>query len=361
MSTQQQQVEQNTVNETKLHALVGGILHDLGGAFSVPLVQIGESLGLYQTLSEHGPLSSGELAARTGLEERYLREWLSAQAASNYITFEPMTETFSMTPEQSFVFANQGSPFYLAPAFGSAAAFQQNMPQVKDAFRTGEGVAWGDQSECLSCAVARFFRPGYDNHLVQSWLPALTGVVEQLEQGGEVADVGCGHGISTMIMAKAFPKSTVQGFDFHEKSIEEARKHAQEHHLPNIGFQTREAKDLPGQYDLITMFDCLHDMGDPVGALKHVRAALKPDGSVMIVEPMAGDSLKDNLNPVGRMYYSGSTMVCVPTSLAQPTGTALGAQAGERQLRKLILEEAGFKVCRRATETPFNLILKTRA
>jgi len=357
---QQQQPEQNTINQTNLHALVGSILHDLGGAFSVPLVQIGESLGLYQTLSENGPLSSAELAARTGLKERYLREWLSAQAASNYITFEPTTQTFSMTPEQSFVFANQGSPFYLAPAFGSAAAFQQNMPQVKEAFRTGEGVAWGDQSECLSCAVARFFRPGYDNHLVQSWLPTLTGVVEKLEQGGEVADVGCGHGISTMIMAKAFPKSKVQGFDFHEKSIEEARKHAQEHHVPNIGFQTREAKDLPGKYDLITMFDCLHDMGDPVGALKHLRAALKPNGSVMLVEPMAGDSLKDNLNPIGRMYYCASTMVCVPTSLAQPTGTALGAQAGERRLRKLITEEAGFSVCRRATETPFNLILEAR-
>ena len=360
MSTQQQQPKQNTINEANLHALVGGILHDLGGAFSVPLVQIGESLGLYQTLSENGPLSSAELAARTGLKERYLREWLSAQAASNYITFEPATGKFSMTPEQSFVFANQGSPFYLAPAFGAAAAFQHNMPQVKDAFRTGEGVAWSDQTQCLSCAVARFFRPGYDNHLVQSWLPALNGVVEKLEQGGEVADVGCGHGISTMIMAKAFPKSKVQGFDFHEKSNQEARQHAKEHQVSNIGFQTREAKDLPGKYDLITMFDCLHDMGDPVGALKHVRAALKPGGSVMIVEPMAGDSLKDNLNPIGRMYYSASTMVCVPTSLAQPTGAALGAQAGERRLRKLIMEEAGFSVCRRATETPFNLILEAR-
>src|SRR3954467_11724432 len=219
MSTQLQQPEQNTINEANLHALVGGILHDLGGAFSVPLVQIGESLGLYQTLSQNGPLSSDELAARTGLKERYLREWLSAQAASKYITFEPSTEKFTMTPEQAFVFANQGSPFYLAPAFASAAAFQQNMPQVKDAFLTGAGVAWGDQSQCLSCAVARFFRPGYENHLVQSWLPALSGVVGKLVQGGQVADVGCGHGISTMIMAKAFPRAKVHGFDFHENSI----------------------------------------------------------------------------------------------------------------------------------------------
>jgi 2-polyprenyl-3-methyl-5-hydroxy-6-metoxy-1,4-benzoquinol methylase len=360
MSTQYQQSEQNTINEANLHALVGGILQDLGGAFSVPLVQIGESLGLYQALSENGALSSGELAAKTGLNERYLREWLSAQAASKYITFDPATEKFSMTPEQSFVFANQASPFYLAPAFGAAAAFQQNMPQVKDAFRSGEGVAWGDQTQCLSCAVARFFRPGYDNHLVQSWLPALNGVVGKLEQGGEVADVGCGHGISTMIMAKAFPKSKVHGFDFHEKSIEEARRHARGHNVPNVDFHIQEAKELPGKYDLITMFDCLHDMGDPVGALRHIRAALKPGGSVMIVEPMAGDSLKDNLNPIGRMYYSASTMVCVPTSLAQPIGAALGAQAGEKRLRKLIIEDAGFGVCRRAAETPFNLILEAR-
>jgi 2-polyprenyl-3-methyl-5-hydroxy-6-metoxy-1,4-benzoquinol methylase len=360
MSTQHQRPEQNTINEANLNALVGGILNDLGGAFSVPLVQIGESLGLYQTLSENGALSSGELAAKTGLKERYLREWLSAQAASKYITFDPATEKFSMTPEQSFVFANQASPFYLAPAFGAAAAFQHNMPQVKDAFRTGEGVAWGDQTQCLSCAVARFFRPGYDNHLVQSWLPALNGVVGKLEQGGEVADVGCGHGISTMIMARAFPKSKVHGFDFHEKSIEEASKHAKEHKVSNISFHTREVKDLPGQYDLITMFDCLHDMGDPLGALKHIRAALKPGGSLMIVEPMAGDSLKDNLNPIGRMFYSASTMVCVPSSLAQPTGAALGAQAGEKRLRKLITDEAGFGVCRRAAETPFNLIIEAQ-
>jgi 2-polyprenyl-3-methyl-5-hydroxy-6-metoxy-1,4-benzoquinol methylase len=360
MSTQQQRSKQNTINETSLHALIGCILQDLGGAFSVPLVQIGESLGLYQTLSENGPLTSGQLAAKTGLHERYLREWLSAQAASKYITFDPATEQFSMTPEQSFVFANQGSPFYLAPAFGAAAAFQDNMPQVKAAFRTGEGVAWGDQSQCLSCAVARFFRPGYDNHLVQAWLPALDGVVGKLQQGAEVADIGCGHGISTILMAQAFPNSKVHGFDFHGKSIQEAERHAKEHKVPNIWFHGGEAKELPGKYDLITMFDCLHDMGDPVGALQTIRAAIKPGGAVMIVEPMAGDSLQDNLNPVGRMYYSASTMVCVPTSLAQSTGRALGAQAGEKRLRKLITEEAGFSVCRPAAETPFNLILEAR-
>jgi 2-polyprenyl-3-methyl-5-hydroxy-6-metoxy-1,4-benzoquinol methylase len=353
--------QEMTINEENLNALVGGVLQDLGGAFSVPLVQIGESLGLYEALNEGGPMTSEELADKTGLTERYLREWLSAQAASNYISYDPMIGKFSMTAEQAFVFANPGSPFYLAPAFGSAAAFAQNMPQVKEAFRTGEGVAWGDQSQCLSCAVARFFRPGYENHLVQAWLPSLEGIVGKLEQGGKVADVGCGHGISTMIMAQAFPNSAVHGFDFHEKSIEDARKHTMEHEVPNLDFHIQEAKELPGTYDLITMFDCLHDMDDPVGAMKTIRGALNPGGAVMIVEPMAGDSLEDNLNPVGRMYYSASTMVCVPTSLAQETGTALGAQAGEKRLHDLIVNEAGFSSCRRATETPFNLILEARA
>jgi 2-polyprenyl-3-methyl-5-hydroxy-6-metoxy-1,4-benzoquinol methylase len=349
-----------TINEENLNQLVGGVLQDLGGAFSVPLVQIGEHLGIYTALNDHGPMSSQELADRTGLHERYIREWLAAQAASKYINYDSLTDKFSMTLEQAFVFANPGSPFYLTPAFGAAAAFQDNFPKVRDAFKTGEGVPWGDQTQCLSCAVARFFRPGYKNHLVQAWLPALEGVVTKLEAGAVVADVGCGHGITTLIMAEAFPNSQVNGFDFHENSIEQARKHAREQDVPNLEFHIQEASELPGKFDLVTMFDCLHDMGDPVGTLKRIRKSLKPGGTCMIVEPMAGDSLKDNLNPVGRMYYSASTMVCVPTSLAQETGTALGAQAGEKRLRQIILEEAGFNVCRRAAETPFNLILEAR-
>lgn len=354
--------ETNTpaINEEQLHALVGGVLHDLGGAFSVPLVQIGESLGLYETLAENGAMNSQELADRTNLDERYLREWLAAQAASNYISYDSESARFSMTPEQAFVFATPDSPFYLAPAFGAASAFQDNREKVQHAFRTGEGVAWGDQSQCLSCAVARFFRPGYNNHLVQSWLPSIGNVVEILEQGGKVADVGCGHGISSLIMAEAFPNSKVDGFDFHEKSIEEARKHQQDHALENLEFHVQDAKDLPGEYDLITMFDCLHDIGDPVGAMKSIKSALKPGGAVMIVEPMAGDSVEENLNPVGRMYYNASTMVCLPTSLSQETGAALGAQAGEKRLREVIVDEAGFSSCRRAAETPFNLILEAR-
>ena len=349
-----------TLNEEALNQLVGGLLQDLGGAFSVPLVQIGEALGIYQSLEASGPVTSVELAGKTGLHERYLREWLSAQAASKYVSFDPDTGKFFMTPEQAFIFANQDSPFYLAPAFASAAAFSENLPKVREGFRTGEGVAWGDQSQCLSCAVARFFRPGYKNHLVQAWLPALDGVVEKLDVGAEVADVGCGHGISTMIMAAAFPNSKFHGYDFHEKSIEEARKHQAQHPLGNLDFHIQEAKDLPGRFDLITLFDCLHDMGDPVGALQTIKKALKQDGTLMIVEPMAGDSVQENMNPVGRMYYSASTMVCVPTSLAQETGTALGAQAGEKRLREIIVDEAGFGSLRRATETPFNLILEAR-
>lgn len=348
------------MNEEKLNGLVGSVLHDLGGAFSVPLVQIGEKLGLYEAIVEHGPCTAGTLAQRLGLSERYLREWLAAQAASGYVTFDAASAEYSMTPEQAYVLADKGSPYYLAPAFGAAAAFQDNEPQVREAFATGEGVAWGDQSECLSCAVARFFRPGYKNLLVQSWLPSLNGMVEKLQQGAMVADVGCGHGISTALMAQAYPNSKFIGLDFHEASIDKAREHAAPYELENLSFEVSAAKALPGQYDLVTLFDCLHDMGDPVGGMKHIRNSLKEGGACMIVEPMAGDSPAENLNPVGRMYYAASTMVCVPTSLAQENGAALGAQAGEKRLREIVVEGAGFSQFNRVAETPFNLVLEAR-
>lgn len=347
------------MNEDTLNTLVGQFLQDLGGAFSIPLVQIGESLGIYKALNESGPVTSTELAKSTGLFERYLREWLSAQAASNYINYDSETETFSMSEEQAFILANPDSPYYLAPAFGTAAAFAENFPQVRDAFKTGEGVPWGDQSRCLGCAVARFFRPGYHNHLTQAWLPALDGMVDKLNQGARVADVGCGHGITACIMAAAFPKSEFIGLDFHEPSIAAARNHANDHALNNVRFEVKPIKDLPNQYDLVTLFDCLHDLGDPVGAMKQIHASLDASGSCMIVEPMAGDTLKDNLNPIGRMFYSASTMVCIPTSLAQEAGAALGAQAGEARLREVI-QEAGFSIVRRVAETPFNLILEAK-
>lgn len=346
------------MNEDKLHALVGGILQDLGGAFSVPLVQIGEKLGIYQALSEAGPVTAEQLAEKTGLDKRYLREWLAAQAASKYVTYDAETNAFSMTPEQAFVLANSDSPFYLAPAFGAAAAFQRNEPLVRDAFQTGAGISWGDQSECLSCAVAKFFRPGYQNHLVQAWLPAIAGMADKLEAGARVADIGCGHGITTMLMAKAFPNSEFIGLDFHEGSIREAESHAALHELPNLKYEVSLAKEAPGKYDLVTVFDCLHDMGDPVGGMKHIRESLNEGGACMIVEPMAGDSISDNLNPVSRLYYSASTMVCVPTSLAQETGAALGAQAGEATIRDVVVNGAGFSQLKRIAETPFNMVLE---
>lgn len=349
------------MDENKLHNLVGSILQDLGGAFSIPLVQIGERLGIYKALNESGACSAEQLAKSTGLDPRYILEWLCAQAASNYITYDAESKTFSMTPEQAFVFADDSSPFYLAPAFGAAAAIGQNEPLIREAFKSGKGVSWKDQTECLSCAVARFFRPGYQNHLVQAWLPSIEGMAAKLDQGATVADIGCGHGITTTLMAKAFPNSRFIGMDFHEDSIEAAREHSSSENLDNLSFDVSLAKELPGKYDLVTVFDCLHDMGDPIGGMKHIRESLNEGGACMIVEPMAGDSVSDNLNPVGRLYYNASTMVCVPTSLAQETGIALGAQAGEKKLREVVVDGAGFSSFNRISETPFNLVFEARA
>lgn len=348
-----------SVNMEKLNALVGQMLSDLGGAFSVPLVRMGAELGLYRALHNEGEATSAQLASRTGCAERYVREWLSAQAASNYVNYNDERGTFSLSPEQAMVFAIEDSPVYLIGAFDAAVASIGNQDKVQGAFRTGDGVGWGDQTTCLFCATARFFRPGYVNHLVAEWLPALSGVTEKLQRGATVADVGCGHGISTVLMASAFPQSSFVGFDFHPDSVAAANRHVQEHKLKNVRFEVSRAKEYPGKYDLVTYFDCLHDMGDPQGAAAWVRQSLKPDGTWMIVEPIAGDALKDNLNPVGRLYYSASTMICVPTSLAQETGAALGAQAGQARLTDVI-KAGGFGSVRRATQTPFNMILEAR-
>jgi len=259
------------------------------------------------------------------------------------------------------VFADPDSPVYLIGAFDNAVSGIENQPKVQAAFRSGAGVAWGDQASCMFCAVAKFFRPGYEANIVANWLPALDGVVERLRAGGRIADVGCGHGFSTLIMARAFPEAEVVGYDFHAPSIEEANAHAAAHALPNLRFETATAKDFPGtDLDLVTCFDCLHDMGDPAGAAAHIRRSLKPDGKWMIVEPMAGDRLEDNLNPVGRLYYAASTMICVPTALAQEGGAALGAQAGEARLSEVI-RAGGFATVRRAAETPFNMVLEAAA
>ena len=350
------------MDETKLHEFVGQMLSDLGGAASVALVRIGDALGLYKTLHAKGPMTIAEMAVATGLAERYLREWASHQAASNYLSYEPATKKFALPEEQAMVFAVEDSPVYMLGAFDLMASMLHGQELVQPAFKTGDGVPWSDQTSCFFCAVGRFFRPGYHNNLVNSWLPALDGAIDKLQRGASVADVGCGHGWSTVLMAKAFPNSQFVGYDFHPSSIEHAQAHAAEHGVSaNTRFEVATAKEYRGKdFDLVTFFDCLHDMGDPAGAATHVRQSLKPDGSWMIVEPMAGDRLEDNLNPVGRLYYAGSTLFCVPTSLSQEVGAALGAQAGEAKLREVI-GAGGFRSVRRAAETPFNMILEARA
>ncbi len=352
-----------SVDETQLHALVGKMLGDLGGAFSVPTTRIGFRLGLFDTLHEGGAATAAELASRAGgLTERYVREWALAQAANGYVNYDSATDRFSLSPEQAMVFAVKDSPVYLAGAFDLAAAMIEAEPQVEHAFQHGGGVGWGDTGGCLFCAVGSFFRPGYANSIVQAWLPALTGVTAKLEAGAKVADIGCGVGFSTLLMAKAYPNSRFVGFDFHAPSIAKAREHAVAHNVANqVRFETALAKEIGERdFDLVTVFDCLHDMGDPRGCAIHVREMLKPDGTWMICEPIAADNPQDNIgNPVSRLYYNASTMICVPTSLDQEVGEALGAQAGEAKITA-ILKDAGFDHVRRATDGPFNMILEAR-
>ena len=349
------------VDHARLDAFIGKVLGDLGGALSVALVRIGDRLGLYRALHAHGPMTAAQLADKAGIAERYAREWLAQQAASEYLTYDPVTQAFTLPPEQAMVFADPESPVFMQGAFDVAAVMVENQAPVEAAFRTGKGVGWGVQSQCLFCATGRFFRPAYNHNLIGGWLPALDGMLVKLERGASVADVGCGHGFSTLMMAKAFPNSTFIGYDFHEGSIAQARDHAAAHGVSgNTRFEVAMASDFPAKdLDLVTFFDCLHDMGDPVGAARHVRQALKPDGSWMIVEPQAGDRVEDNLNPIGRLSYAGSTMICIPTSLDQPVGLALGAQAGFAKLSAAI-GEGGFTHVRKATETAFNMVIEAR-
>jgi SAM-dependent methyltransferase len=350
-----------TINAERLDAFMGKVLGDIGAAMNASLLLVGDRLGLYKALAENGPMSSAELARASGTTERYVREWLAAQAASGYVTYDEVNGTFSMQPEQAAVFADDESPVFLGAVGNLVAAMMRDEPAVSDAFRTGKGVGWDKRDECLFCGTARFFRTAYMHHLVQEWLPALDGAIEKLERGAAVADVGCGHGVSTLLMAQAFPNSRFFGFDFHPGSIDAARRAAEEAGLGDrVRFEVHNAKTFPGEgYDLVCFFDCLHDMGDPVGAMRHVREAIADDGLCMVVEPFANDRLEDNLNPVGRIYYAASTMVCTPASLDQEVGLALGAQAGEARLRE-VAREAGFTRFRRATETPFNLVLEAR-
>jgi len=347
-------------NEEKLNALLGKMVGDLGAITTGAAVLLGDRLGLFAALAEGGKMTAAKLAGKTGTQERLVREWLSAQAAAGYVEYDEATDSFYLSPEQEQVFVNEDSPAFMAGAFEVVSTLWLDEEKVRQAFRSGKGLGWHDHSTCLFRGTERFFRPGYNANLIGSWLPALEGVVEMLEQGADVADVGCGHGASTVLMAKAFPNSRFVGFDYHAPSIERARASAKEAGVAgNTRFEVAAAKDFPGTYDLIAFFDCLHDMGDPAGAAKHVRQALKPDGTWMIVEPFAHDSLAANLNPVGRIYYAASTFICTPASLSQEVGLGLGAQAGEARLRKVVTS-GGFTRFRRATETAFNMVLEAR-
>ena len=360
-STAEQTTAEALVDEQALHELLGRAIVDFGGASTAALVVIGDRLGLYRALAAHGPLTSAELAARTGTAERYVREWSNAQAASHYVTYDPKTGRYSLTPEQALAFADEDSPAFIIGGFQTAISAGKILDRLTEAFQTGAGIGWHEHDHGVFHGVERFYRSGYVGHLVQTWIPALDGVEAKLVVGARVADVGCGHGASTILMAQAYPASQFVGFDYHQASIDEANARARQAGVAkNCKFVAAGAQDYPGKgYDFVTTFDALHDMGDPAGASRHVLSTLAPDGSWMIVEPYAGDRVEENLNPVGRAYYAASTLICTPCSLAQDVGLALGAQAGEGRMRAVVTG-AGFKRFRRALSTPFNLIFEAR-
>ena len=348
------------LNMDKLNAFIGQFVTDLGASVHAGMVVIGEKLGLYKALVT-GAMTPAELAVKTGTDERYLREWLASQAAGGYITFDPETSKFSLTEEQAFTLAREDSPAYLPGAFELALGSLAAVPRIAESFRTGAGMGWHEHEDGVFHGCEKFFRPGYAANLVSSWIPSLHDVKPKLEAGARVADVGCGKGASTILMAKAFPKSQFFGFDYHDKSIQAAREGARREGVADrVTFEVSKAKTYPGNdYDFVAVFDCLHDMGDPVGAAAHVRRSLAKDGTWMIVEPYANDQLKDNLNPVGRVYYSFSTLLCTPCSRSQEVAACLGAQAGEKRIREVVTS-AGFGRFRRATETPFNIVYEAR-
>lgn len=352
-------VARRTIDPEALQQLVGQAVGDFGAVLSAALVVVGDRLGLYRALAG-SPATAADLAARTGTTERNVREWLSAQAASGYVTYDG-DGVWSLSPEQEEAFTNEGSPAFLCGGFQVVTAAAKADEKITDAFRTGAGLGWHEHHHDLFHGTERFFRPGYAASLVTAWLPALDGVVDKLRAGGHVADVGCGHGASTVLMAQAFPASTFTGFDYHAPSIAAARAAAAAAGVEDrVTFEVAPAATFPGAgYDLVCFFDCLHDMGDPVGALEHTLRSLSPDGTVMLVEPMAGDTVEENLNPVGRVFYGASTLICTPASQSQEVGLALGAQAGAARLTS-VAETAGFSRVRRAAETPFNIVLELR-
>jgi SAM-dependent methyltransferase len=349
------------VDMDKLNEFIGRFVGDLGASVHSGMVVIGEKLGLYKALAEGGPVNSAELAAKTGTDERYVREWLCSQAAGGYVTYNEKTRKFSLSEEQAFTLTNEDSPAYIPGAFQLALGSLSAVPRIVESFRSGAGMGWHEHDDDVFHGCEKFFRPSYAANLASSWIPSLQGVKAKLEAGARVADVGCGKGASTVLMAKAFPKSQFFGFDYHDKSIEGARAIAAREGLEvRLNFGVAKAKEFPGKdYDLVTMFDSLHDMGDPVGAATHVRNSLSEDGTWMIVEPFAHDELKDNLNPVGRVYYSFSTLLCTPCSRSQEVALCLGAQSGEKRIREVVTA-AGFSRFRRVAETPFNVVYEAR-
>jgi len=349
------------IDPQKLDAIVNTAISDISAGYGGVMISLGYKLGLYRAMAGAGPLSSAEVARRSGCAERYVREWLNSQVAGGYVAYHPSSATYELTPEQAMVLADESSPVFIPTAWHVPASMWADEPKAVEAFRTGRGIAWGDHDERLFCGVAAFYRNGYQASLVPEWLPALDGVTQKLEKGARVADVGCGHGHSTVIMAKAFPNSRFWGFDAHEGSIAEARRHAEQAGVADrVTFMNARAADYPVEgYDLICFFDALHDMGHPDRALRHAAAALAPEGTVMLVEPYAGDRVEDNINPVGRLYYAASTTICCAHAISEHGSHVLGAQAGEARLAD-IARASGFSRFRRAKQTPFNLILEAR-
>jgi len=352
---------QPAVDQHKLEEFLGRAIGDLGATLSAGLVVIGDRLGLYRAIAQAGSVTPDELAESTGTSADYVRPWLANQAAGGYVEYDPTTATYAMTPEQVLALAVEDGPAFFPGSMQLALAALRDTPAIEERFRTGEGFGWHEHDANLFEGTERFFRPGYVANLVSGWLPALDGAVGKLEAGGRVADVGCGHGASTILMAQAFPRSTFLGTDYHEGSIRVARRHAEQAGVADrTSFAPTDASELPrGEFDLVTMFDCLHDMGDPHGAARAVHSALKPDGTFMVVEPAAGDRVEDNLHPIGRVFYAGSTLICTPSSLAQPGRAALGAQAGPARLQA-VLTDAGFSRVRVAAQSPVNLVLEAR-
>jgi SAM-dependent methyltransferase len=348
-----------SINEAKLNEFLGKAVADLGAAMSATLMLVGDRLGLYRELAK-GPISSSDLAQRTGTNERYVREWLGNQGAGGYVQFDAKMNQWSLSAEQALCLADPNGPVDMPGAYNIVEATFHALGRTLENFKSGKGMEWGEHHACLFHGTERFFRAGYNANLLTSWLPALDGVVDKLKAGAKVADVGCGHGASAILMAKAFPNSTFIGYDYHENSIRTARERASAAGVTNVKFEVADAVTYPGKaFDLIAFFDCLHDMGDPVGVSRHARQALKNDGTAMIVEPFANDDMQDNLNPVGRVMYGASAQICVPVSRAR-NGPALGAQAGEHRLREVVVTGGGFGKFKRATETPFNLVLEAR-